>query len=128
MTNRRRNLIVLGLVLALVAGSLYVITQKRTVLGLDLRGGTELVYQGRATPQVPEVRGEDVDRAISILRDRIDTLGVAEPEITRVGEDQIEVGLPDVQDSERAIDRIGTTAQLYFYDWEKHVIPENPEI
>ena len=128
MTNRRRNLIVLGLVLALLAGSLYVITEKRTVLGLDLRGGTELVYQGRATPQVPEVRGEDIDRAITILRDRVDTLGVAEPEITRVGTDQIEVGLPDVQDSDRAIDRIGTTAQLYFYDWEKHVIPPNPDI
>ena len=128
MTNRRRNLIVLGLVLALLAGSLYVITEKRTVLGLDLRGGTELVYQGRPTPQVPEVRGEDIDRAITILRDRIDTLGVSEPEITRVGMDQVEIGLPDVQDSERAIDRIGTTAQLYFYDWEKNVIPANPDI
>ena len=55
MANRRRNLIVLVLVLALLAGSSYVISDKRTVLGLDLRGGTELVYQGRATPQVPEV-------------------------------------------------------------------------
>jgi len=128
MTNRRRNLIVLGLVLALLAGSAWAIANKRTVQGLDLRGGTELVYQGRATPQVPEVKPEDIDRAIEIIRERVDSLGVAEPEITRVGLDQIEVALPDVQDSERAIERIGTTAQLFFYDWEKNVIPRDPDI
>ena len=128
MANRRRNLIILVLVLALLAGSSWVISDKRTVLGLDLRGGTELVYQGRATPQVPEVTPEDIDRAIEIIRERVDTLGVAEPEITRIGADQIEVGLPDVQDSDRAIDRIGTTAQLYFYDFEPNVIPPNPDV
>ena len=128
MANRRRNLIILVLVLALLAGSSWVLSDKRTVLGLDLRGGTELVYQGRATPQVPEVTPEDIDRAIEIIRERVDTLGVAEPEITRIGADQIEVGLPDVQDSDRAIDRIGTTAQLYFYDFEPNVIPPNPDV
>ena len=128
MGNRRRNLIVLGLVLALLAGSLVAIISKRTVLGLDLRGGTELVYQGRPTPQVPSVTATDIDRAIEIIRDRVDTLGVAEPEISRVGETQIEVGLPDVSDAERAIDRIGTTAQLYLYDFEPNVIPPNPDL
>ena len=128
MANRRRNLFILVLVLAMLAASSWVISDKRTVLGLDLRGGTELVYQGRATPQVPEVTPEDIDRAIEIIRERVDTLGVAEPEITRIGADQIEVGLPDVQDSDRAIDRIGTTAQLYFYDFEPNVIPPNPDV
>ena len=128
MANRRRNLFILVVVLAMLAASSWVISDKRTVLGLDLRGGTELVYQGRATPQVPEVTPEDIDRAIEIIRERVDTLGVAEPEITRIGADQIEVGLPDVQDSDRAIDRIGTTAQLYFYDFEPNVIPPNPDI
>ena len=65
------------------------------MLGLDLKGGTELVYQGRPTPQVPEVTPEDIDRAIEIIRERVDSLGVSEPEISRVGEDQIEVGLPE---------------------------------
>ena len=55
MTNRRRNLIVLVLVLALLGGSAYVIANEKTVQGLDLRGGTELIYEGRPTPQVPEV-------------------------------------------------------------------------
>ena len=131
---RRRNLIILVLVLILLGGSAYLITQKETVLGLDLRGGTELVYQARPTPQVPEVQAEDVDRAIEIIRERVDSLGVSEPEITRVGPDQIEIGLPDVSESDRAIDRIGTTAQLFFYDWEggpgeeSNVIPPNPDL
>jgi SecD/SecF fusion protein len=128
MANRRRNFIVLALVLALLGGSIWAITQKETVLGLDLRGGTELIYEGRPTAAVPDVTGEDVDRAIEIIRERVDSLGVSEPEITRVGEEQIEIALPDVSDAERATDRIGTTAQLYFYDWEANVIPPDPDI
>ena len=51
MGKRRNNLIILTLVLGLLAASIYVITDKKTVLGLDLQGGTELVYQARPTPQ-----------------------------------------------------------------------------
>ena len=128
MGNRRRNLIVLTLVLALLAGSVAVILSKRTVLGLDLRGGTELIYQGRPTPQVPDPSPEDIDRAIEIIRDRVDSLGVAEPEISRVGAREIEVGLPDVSNAQRAAEQVGTTAQLYLYDFEPNVIPPNPNI
>jgi SecD/SecF fusion protein len=122
MGSRRRNLLVLVLVLGLVVASAIAITSKKTVLGLDLSGGTELVYEGRPTPEVPEVTGADIDRAIEIIRDRVDAFGVSEPEITRIGESQIEVALPDVQDADRAIAQIGTTAQLYLYDFEPNVI------
>ena len=126
MANRRRNLIVLGLVLVLLAGSALAISDKRTVLGLDLRGGTELIYQARATPQVPNPTQEDIDRAIENIRDRVDELGVAEPEISRFGADQISVGLPDVSDADRAIEIVGKPAQLYLYDFEPNVIPRDP--
>jgi SecD/SecF fusion protein len=125
VTNRRRNLFVLLFVAGLVLVSLLVIVSKKTTLGLDLKGGTELIYQGRPTPQNPEIQGDDVDRAIEIIRKRTDSLGVAEPEISRIGEDSIRVGLPDVQNADRAIAQVGETAQLYFYDWEPNVIP-NP--
>jgi SecD/SecF fusion protein len=128
MGKRRNNLIILALVLGLLAASIYVITDKKTVLGLDLQGGTELVYQARPTPQVPEVTPEDVDRAIEIIRERVDSLGVSEPEIARVGEDQIYTALPDVSDAQRAVEQIGTTAQLFLYDFEPNVIPPNPDI
>src|SRR4051812_28760643 len=124
MGSRRRNLFILLFVAGLIAASLAVIATKKTVLGLDLRGGTELIYQGRPTPQEPQVTGEDIDRSIEIIRERTDKLGVAEPEISRIGQDSVRVGLPDVSNANRAIQQVGTTAQLFFYDWEPNVIPK----
>src|SRR5262245_23051674 len=125
MGSRRRNLFILLLVVGMVLASLAVIATKKTVLGLDLRGGTELVYEARPTPQNPEIDDQDLDRAIDIIRERTDTLGVSEPEISRVGTDSIRVGLPDVANAERAQQQVGSTAQLYFYDWEPNVVCEN---
>ncbi len=122
MGNRRRNLFILVFVALLVVGSLIAIATKPTVLGLDLEGGTELIYQGRPTPQNPEIQGDDIDRAIEIIRERTDALGVAEPEISRIGQDSIRVGLPNVENAEQAISQVGDTAQLYLYDWEPNVI------
>src|SRR5215211_609110 len=123
MGRRRRNLFILVVVVALTVASVIVIASKPTVLGLDLRGGTQLVYQARATPQTPEVTPDAIDRAIEIIRKRTDTLGVSEPEISRIGADGIQVGLPNVQNAQQAIKQIGTTSQLYFYDFEGNVIP-----
>jgi SecD/SecF fusion protein len=123
MGGRRRSLLVIGLVLGLLAASAVVIATKPTVLGLDLSGGTQLVYQARATPQTPDVNAEAIDRAINIIRTRTDRFGVSEPEISRLGETGIQVGLPDVQNAQQAIDQIGTTAQLYFYDLEANIVP-----
>ncbi len=127
MISRRRNLFVILLMAGLVLASLVVIATKETRLGLDLKGGVELVYQGEPTPQT-EVTPEAVDRSIDIIRERVDQLGVAEPEIQRIGSDQISVGLPGVKDLNRAKKQVGTTAQLFFYDWEQNVIgnPQTP--
>jgi SecD/SecF fusion protein len=123
--HRRRNLFILLFVVGLVAGSMVVIFTMQTRLGLDLEGGTELIYQGRPTPQNPSIDGEDMDRSIEIIRERTDKLGVAEPEISRIGDDSVRVGLPNVQNADRAIAQVGDTAQMFFYDWEPNVIP-NP--
>ena len=96
---RRRNLFILIVILGLTAASAIVIATKPTVLGLDLRGGTQLVYQARPTPQTPEVTPDAIDRAIEIIRKRTDTLGVSEPEISRLGATEIQVGLPNVQNA-----------------------------
>ena len=121
MSSRRRNLFVILLMIGLWSASAVVILTKETKLGLDLKGGVELVYQGEPTPQ-SEVTPEAIDRAIDIMRERVDRLGVAEPEIQRLGNDQISVGLPGVKNLERAKAQVGTTAQLYLYDWERNVI------
>jgi SecD/SecF fusion protein len=123
MTSRARNFTILGLVVALLLGAGFVIATKPTSLGLDLEGGVELVYEGRPTPKVPEVTPQAIDDAITTMRERVDAFGVSEPEIQRSGRDQISVGLPNVQNAERAKEQVGTTAQLQFYDWEPNVLP-----
>ena len=128
MGSRRLNLFVVLFVVGLLLGSGIVIATKPTKLGLDLAGGTQLVYEAEPTPQVPEPTGEDIERAIEIVRDRVDTLGVAEPEISRLGEVQLQVNLPDVQDTQRAIDQVGDTAQLYFSDLEPNVVPVRDDV
>ena len=125
MSDRRRNIFVLLTVVGLLAASLAVIFTKETKLGLDLQGGVQLVFQGKPTKQQPEVTPDGLDRALDIMRERVDTLGVAEPELQRSGSDQIDVSLPGVADPERAAEIVGTTAQLYFYDWEPNILDED---
>ena len=130
MSDRRRNLFVLLVVLGLLAASLAVILpsvppNKDTKLGLDLQGGVQLVYEARPTKQQPTVTNDGLQRSLDIMRERVDQFGVAEPELLRTGANQIEVNLPGVDDAERAARQVGTTAQLYFYDWEPNVLDEN---
>ncbi len=121
MTDRRRNALVLLIVAGLLAASFAVIATKPTRLGLDLKGGVQLVYQGKPTAQ-SKVDAESLNRAIDIMRKRVDQLGVSQPEIQLTGNDEITVALPDVSNSTRAEEEVGRTAQLYFYDWEPNVI------
>src|SRR6476469_5742944 len=121
MTDRRRNLFVLILVGVLLVGAIVVITSSKTREGLDLKGGVELVYQAKPT-KFAKVSGDSISRTLDIMRDRVDQLGVSEPEIQRSGPDQVVVSLPDVKNQKRAIDQVGTTAQMFFYDWEPNVL------
>lgn len=120
-TDRRRNLLVLLLVAGLLIASGVVIATKSTKLGLDLRGGVELNYQAQST-RFAQVNSDSLQRAIDIMRERVDQLGVSEPEIQQSGGDQINVALPDVTNAEEAQRQVGTTAQLFFFDWEPNVI------
>ncbi len=121
MTDRRRNAFILLIVAGLLAASAAAIVFKKTHLGLDLKGGVELVYQAKPTAAA-KVDTESLERAITIMRKRVDQLGVANPEINSSGNDQIDVALPEVKDAGQAQAEVGKTAQLQFYDWEKNVI------
>ena len=125
MSDRRRTLFILLLVLGLIAASAVVVATKETKLGLDLQGGVQLVYEGEPTPQQPEVTQEALDRALQIMRDRVDAFGVAEPELQLLGREQIEVNLPGVENADRAANQVGSTAQLFFYDWEANILDED---
>jgi len=83
-------------------------------LGLDLKGGMHLVFRIDTSKLSPQERRGVQDRALEILRNRIDQFGVREPLIQPQGKDQIVVQLPGVTDRERAIGIIGQTALLEF--------------
>ncbi|NBE98460.1 protein translocase subunit SecD [Nonomuraea sp. KC401] len=83
-------------------------------LGLDLRGGTQLVFEARDSPTV-KADAAATDRALSVLRQRADALGVVDPTLVRSGEKRIIVELPGVLDPRKAAEVIGRTAQLAFH-------------
>jgi SecD/SecF fusion protein len=135
VSDRQRNLFVLLLVAGLLLASAIVIATKPTKRGLDLQGGVELIYQVKPRAGQPKPTSESIQRAIDVMRERVDNLGVAEPEIQQSGENQINVALPDVSNLQEAIKQVGTVAQLAFYDWEINVIgpdgkpdPANPAV
>src|SRR4029077_19430485 len=122
MGSRRQHVLVLLFVVALVVLSGVIIASKETKLGLDLQGGLQLVYEGQPTGTNTEVSGEDIEESINIIEKRINNLGVAESEVARLGQNEITIGLPGVTDANRAAEQVGTTAQLYFYDWEPNLL------
>ncbi len=122
MGSRRQHVFVLLFVVALVILSGIVVATKETKLGLDLQGGLQLVYEGQPTGTATEVSGEDIEESINIIEKRINNLGVSESEVARLGNKNITVGLPGVTDSNRAAEQVGSTAQLYFYDWEPNLL------
>lgn len=84
-------------------------------LGLDLRGGTHLLLEVDSSKLDEKVSVKDaVDRAVEVIRNRIDQFGVAEPLIAKQGERWIVVQLPGIKDPARAKELIGKTALLEF--------------
>ena len=88
--------------------------RKAIHLGLDLQGGMHLVLEVDRTGMSSAAAADAVDRAMEIIRSRIDQFGVAEPLVQREGEDRIVIQLPGLADRERAIELIGKTAKLEF--------------
>ena len=125
MSDRQRHGFVLLLVAGLLAASVFVITTQRTILGLDLKGGVQLVYKAQPTPQTPVITQTAMNRAVDIMRSRVDQIGVSQPDISTYGSNEISVGLPDVHNIAQAEADVGQTAQLYFYDWEANALTPN---
>ncbi|MGI8776470.1 MAG: preprotein translocase subunit SecD, partial [Acidimicrobiales bacterium] len=117
----RRSLtvsLVVVIVGALLALGVTVASGSTPQLGLDLQGGASVVLQPKN-----KVPSGTLDQAISIIRSRVDALGVAEPDISRQG-DSIIVQLPGVKNKDRALQIVGQTAQLYFRPVVQALPPE----
>jgi preprotein translocase subunit SecD len=120
MGSRRNNLIILGLVMVLIGVAAYLIFIRQPVaestrLGLDLEGGVSVQLEGYQTDG-SEVTHDEMEQAVSVIRQRVDSLGVTEPEIQIQGQNQVIVNIPGITDADRAVEVIGRTAQLGFYE------------
>lgn len=105
---RSRNSLFAIVTIAILGVLATLVFSWRPQLGLDLQGGASVVLQ-----PTKKVTDERLDRAIAIIRSRVDSLGVAEPEISRQG-DAIVVQLPGVKNQDEAIKLVGQTAELRF--------------
>ena len=118
----RRYLLILLVLFGAIVGVLTLGYFREPTLGLDLQGGLEVVLEAR--PEAgQELTDADLDRSVEIIRQRVDKIGVSEPEIRKQEPNQIVVDLAGVFDAPRAAALIGQTAQLEFYDLQGDVDP-----
>lgn len=115
----RKNLTYLLIILAIFAFSVSALVfplfgRPGMSLGLDLKGGLHLVYRADMSNVEPGQESSVIEGVISVIQNRINPLGVTEPMISRLGENQIVVELPGASVSDVQKDRIGRTALLEF--------------
>lgn len=101
--------------------------------GLDLQGGMHLELEVDDSKQAVANPSEALDRALKVVRQRIDEFGVSEPVVQKVGDTRIIVELPGIDDPERALDLVQKAAFLKFQITDKSqalekVIPRLDEI
>lgn len=113
------------LIIALLAGAGYYsvdLLSDSISLGLDIRGGVTVLLEAVPTPDNPTIDDDAMSRAVAIITQRVNGLGVAEAEVVREGGTRIRVSLPDYDDQEQAMSILGRTARLAFRDADFEVL------
>jgi SecD/SecF fusion protein len=100
--------------LAIKDSSGNIVKEGKINLGLDLQGGMHLVLKVDTSKLSPKEAEGAPERALEVIRNRIDQFGVKEVTIQRQGKDEIVVQLPGITDRKRALELIGQTALLEF--------------
>ena len=113
MSNKQKYLLSLAFIFFLVGGSVYLLIAQPPKLGLDLQGGMNVILTAKAKKGAP-VTSETMEQALFVIEQRINKLGVTEPQISRQGSSSIMVQLPGIKNPERVLDIIGKTALLEF--------------
>jgi preprotein translocase subunit SecD len=111
-----RALVLLAIILLGLIATAFVQGASSVRLGLDLRGGTSVTLLPRASNDASKITPEAIDEAVSIIRQRVDSLGVAESEVTAQGSGtnrQIVISVPG-DSGRRVVDLVGQTAELRF--------------
>ncbi|MBA7607589.1 Protein translocase subunit SecD [subsurface metagenome] len=124
---KKGNVYLLILILLLFGSALWAVVpldserlgRQGLTLGLDLKGGSHLVYQADLAQKDPAQSDDDAMRGVlDKIERRVNAYGVTEPIIQRQGHDRILVQLPGVRDIDEAIKLIGQTAELDFREVE----------
>ena len=97
-----------------IGAAVYIVLNNPVNLGLDLRGGTQIVLEAQDTADVT-VDSDVTARTLEVLRRRVDAFGVAEPTLQVSGDRRIIIEMPGVEDPDEALEVIGRTAQLTFH-------------
>ena len=111
-----RALALLAIIILGLIGTALVQGVNSVRLGLDLRGGTSVTLQPRASNDANKVTSAAIDQAVTIIRQRVNSLGVAESEVTAQGSGtnrQIVISVPG-DSGRRVVDLVGQTAELRF--------------
>lgn len=109
---RQRSL--LALILVLVIAAITAIAKIPIPLGLDLQGGSQLTIQVKPSEEIKQITPRELEAVERVIEGRVNGLGVSEPVVQTVGQDQILVQLPGVSDPQQAERVLGGTAQLEF--------------
>jgi preprotein translocase subunit SecD len=115
-TRPGRALLILGLIFISLGGTVAITGATEVRLGLDLRGGTSVTLQPRASTAGNDVTPEAINQAVEIIRQRVNSLGVAESEVTAQGSGgnrQIVISVPG-ENGSRVVELVGQTAELRF--------------
>lgn len=83
-------------------------------LGLDLRGGSQLLLQVQPAGSITKITKKELESVKSVLDRRVNSLGVAESTLQTVGDDQLVLQLPGETDPSKAAEKLGKTALLEF--------------
>ncbi|WP_408954827.1 protein translocase subunit SecD [Natroniella sp. ANB-PHB2] len=120
MTWKQKRMLRLASVLIILVLSAYFLypLNESINLGLDLQGGTQVTLEA----ELEEVDADTMERAMVVIRRRVDELGLDEPVVQREGDRRIIVALPGVEDPNQAIETIGQTAQLEFRNEDGEVL------
>ncbi len=111
-----RALLLLAIIFVGLIGTALIQGATSVRLGLDLRGGTSVTLQPRASNDSDKITSEAIDQAVAIIRQRVNSLGVAESEVTAQGSGtnrQIVISVPG-DSGRRVVDLVGQTAELRF--------------
>jgi preprotein translocase subunit SecD len=115
-TRPGRSLAILALIFISLGATAFVTDANEVRLGLDLRGGTSVTLQPRASAAGNDVTTAAIDQAVEIIRQRVNSLGVAESEVTAQGSGtnrQIVISVPG-ESGGRVVELVGQTAELRF--------------